>query len=189
MPLSEYYFWPQELMNSSYEIFPVCSEMSLHSRGLRLAPRLMRQVEIPTAELPTFLCPAILRSVYLQRPRYGYQQPLLQPSQHRAIHLGTSNVAEAHNSDIPVALERLPTQCPGCGALTQTAFDEEPGFYSLNRRSVREFIEHPSSKISAEDAIVEAALQKAENEAVAKEFSTEHSGFGKREESSTYLLC
>jgi hypothetical protein len=60
-------------------------------------------------------------------------------------------------------LERLPQQCPGCGALSQTADKDSPGFYTPTRKSIRKYLEEGShsSRKSAEDEIVKAALENA----------------------------
>lgn len=39
----------------------------------------------------------------------------------------------------------LPLSCPGCGAFTQWVTPEEAGYYSVNRKSVKEYIRRFSS--------------------------------------------
>jgi hypothetical protein len=59
-------------------------------------------------------------------------------------------------------LERLPQQCAGCGALSQTVAKEAPGFYTPTRKSIRQYLEGTSSSTkSTEDIIVKAALENA----------------------------
>jgi hypothetical protein len=59
-------------------------------------------------------------------------------------------------------LETLPQQCPGCGALSQTVDQDQPGFYTRSRKTVRNYLQKKSfSKDSEEDDIVRAALQNA----------------------------
>jgi hypothetical protein len=162
--------------------------MSLPSRGLRFARRLSRQVEVPVVVLPTFLCPAVLRIGPLHPTGYSYEQSVSRTSQRRLLHLSTSNAKDTSPFSAPISVERLPTQCPGCGALAQTVFEQEPGFYSLKRRSVKDFVECPSNKISAEDAVIKAALRNSENIEIVKEFETENADLSKRGESSKHHL-
>lgn len=65
-------------------------------------------------------------------------------------------------------LARLPLQCAGCGGLSQTSFELEPGFYSLSRKSVKAYLEDPSETkgvgSAEEEDIVNAALNNASPE-------------------------
>jgi bifunctional DNA-binding transcriptional regulator/antitoxin component of YhaV-PrlF toxin-antitoxin module len=62
-------------------------------------------------------------------------------------------------------LRRLPLQCTGCGAFTQTADPDQAGYYNLGRKAVREYLglsERRASKadvVSEEDRVVQEALK------------------------------
>ncbi|CCU77247.1 hypothetical protein BGHDH14_bgh02914 [Blumeria hordei DH14] len=60
------------------------------------------------------------------------------------------------------ALDKLPRSCPGCGALTQTINQTEPGFYNLKTHAILKFLglAQPLS-ISKQDAIIRSALENA----------------------------
>ncbi|ROV89214.1 hypothetical protein VMCG_09895 [Cytospora schulzeri] len=40
----------------------------------------------------------------------------------------------------PIPVRKLPVQCAGCGALSQTAVPDEPGHFGLDRKSVRSYL-------------------------------------------------
>ncbi|KAL5324165.1 hypothetical protein ACEPPN_008709 [Leptodophora sp. 'Broadleaf-Isolate-01'] len=134
----------------------------------RIARRVVRQVGIPLADIPTFLCPAILRTAstplgclhrQAQSPATG--------SQRRNITSTASSLPKIAPAVRKQSLEKLPQQCAGCGALSQTVDSEGPGFYTLTRKSVRSFVEgKTTSGLSAEDEVVKAALERAGSEAV-----------------------
>lgn len=50
---------------------------------------------------------------------------------------------------------KLPLACPGCGAPTQTLYELEPGYFDLERRSVKNFI---SPRRRTEQDVVEHTL-------------------------------
>lgn len=137
--------------------------MSVCTRSVRIAQRLTRQSHIPIADLPAFLCPGILRTAHIQ--------PSKCPPKQRQFHsqyprFTNSTVLDADTPE-PVqpssGLEQqyLPSQCAGCGALSQSIVKDEPGFYTITRRSVKEYIAGAAPQESAEDAIVKAALENA----------------------------
>lgn len=82
---------------------------------------------------------------------------------------GEEPAAPASNSPTEkTALRRLPLQCTGCGAFTQTADSTQAGYFNLERRAVREYLGlvEPRKKraraqadvAAAEDQVVEATL-------------------------------
>jgi hypothetical protein len=133
------------------------------SGSLRLAGRVLRRVEIPVADLPVFLCPGILRFPSLPTVRTQERQPhRFQVSQQRHITSVTSIATTDSPKILAPLLEKLPQQCPGCGALSQTADQVAPGFYTPTRRSIRKYLEEgSSSRRFAENEIVKAALENA----------------------------
>lgn len=113
--------------------------------------------------IPIFLCPGIRRFASgLQAPR-----SLLAPRclQRRLLNLKTKNTAKSLQNLASHGLRKLPEQCAGCGALSQTVDMEQPGFYSLTRRSVREFIEQQSDlRTFVEEEVINASLQSLDGE-------------------------
>jgi genetic interactor of prohibitins 3, mitochondrial len=137
--------------------------MKTMSGSLRLAVRVVRQVAIPVADLPVFLCPGI-RFPPLPPTQWPNEQQLrrFQKSQQRYITSATSNPVAASPKVLAPLLVKLPQQCPGCGALSQTADQDAAGFYTPTRKSIRKYVEGgSSSRKSAEDEIVKAALENA----------------------------
>lgn len=55
----------------------------------------------------------------------------------------------------------LPVQCAGCGALSQTAVPDQPGYYNLDRRAVKTYLGlvKEEQRQSSEDAVLQEALQ------------------------------
>lgn len=134
------------------------------SGSIRLAGKVVRQVGIPVADLPVFLCPGILRfpSPSTAPQPVEHRPHRFRASQQRNITAFTSVPSAASPKILAPLLEKLPQQCPGCGALSQTADQEAPGFYTPTRKSIRIYLEGgSSSRNSAEDEIVKAALENA----------------------------
>jgi hypothetical protein len=57
-------------------------------------------------------------------------------------------------------ITKLPLQCPGCGAFTQTSSSDDAGFYDIQRRRVQNYIQQdqrPKLKptVKEEDQVVE----------------------------------
>jgi hypothetical protein len=92
-----------------------------------------RELAVQIFDIPTFLCPTLLRYNPYSYP-FKQQQPSIYKAQRRCLHLAESKPAQ-------VAPERLlPIQCTGCGAFAQTTSEGEPGFYTLGRKNVRAFL-------------------------------------------------
>lgn len=134
------------------------------SRSIKVAQRAARQVSIPTADLPVFLCPGLLRVATVQHTQYSCQQPrsFSQASLRKRPALNSEDTLRQKTSILPVDVRKLPRQCAGCGALSQAVDQESPGFYTLTRKSLRQYLDGPSStKHAVEDDVVRAALENA----------------------------
>ncbi|PVH84612.1 hypothetical protein DL98DRAFT_512518 [Cadophora sp. DSE1049] len=133
----------------------------------RIAQRVVRQVRIPLADIPTFLCPAILRATSVPLRCVHKQSQCIAPaSQRRYITSTAPSVPQNSRVTRKPSLQKLPQQCAGCGALSQTVDSDGPGFYTLTRKSVKTFVEGVSAHgLSAEDEVVKAALERAGPEA------------------------
>ncbi|KAF4635727.1 hypothetical protein G7Y89_g2374 [Cudoniella acicularis] len=139
--------------------------MSICARGRvsKLVQRLATQIGEPVADLPAFLCPGLLQAAHPQAFPLRSNQPRI-PSQQSSRRLTTSAVPAPHESvasGVPRQSQSLPQQCAGCGALSQTVLKDEPGFYSLTRRSVKDYLSSSNPKVSEEDAIIQASLKNA----------------------------
>jgi hypothetical protein len=134
------------------------------SRSVKLAGRVLRQVGISVADLPVFLCPGIrFPSLSTARRPQESRPQRFRASQQRHISSITPAPATVSPKILVPLLDKLPQQCPGCGALSQIADKDAPGFYTPTRKSIRRYLEggSSSSKKSAEDEIVRAALENA----------------------------
>jgi hypothetical protein len=141
--------------------------MSICQGSAKIARKIVRNIEVPVVDLPAFLCPGILKfarqpASQLSRCTVRQRQHPSRTSQRRLIHTTVSNVAEKIRPNLKVGLEKLPQQCPGCGALSQLIEKDDPGFYTLTRRGVKEYLGALSAhEISQEDVIVKAAVENA----------------------------
>ncbi|RDW75588.1 hypothetical protein BP5796_06409 [Coleophoma crateriformis] len=135
--------------------------MSIRAGGIRLSRHGLRSLE-----LPEFLCPALRHVNILYLDRSGERNSTAPCIQRRHA---SSAIPRTDSSTIalpqPKSLRKLPQQCAGCGALSQTVDAEEPGYYSLGRRSVKDFlVDKSAQKGKEESAVVEAAFQNINSE-------------------------
>lgn len=154
------------------------SAMAVASASSMLGRSLSMRIETRgIIEIPSFLCPALLRptSTHRIRPLYSYgtSRSVFKPSQRRLLHSEECTKPYKDNHSPLSGITRLPQQCGGCGALSQITEAGEPGFYSLSRRSVKEYLgnaagEKATRKLS-EDKVFEASIQNLES-GVLKEF-------------------
>lgn len=110
-------------------------------------------------QLPVFLCPALLgaKSILLSQPR---RSTVAQLQQSRCAHTEAVRERASHQSAAPSDVSLLPLQCAGCGALSQTSEANEPGFFSLTRRMVKDFLARQKSngKDRGENEVLSASL-------------------------------
>lgn len=128
----------------------------------RLLRGLARQASIPAADIPAFLCPGLLSIPRGQPSKFCCRTSRLASHQtRRFLNSATPNISVTApvKQQALLAHASLPKQCSGCGALSQTVLENEPGYYKVTRKSVREWIE--AGRESPEDAIVKAALENA----------------------------
>ncbi|KAI1765813.1 hypothetical protein GGR53DRAFT_244671 [Hypoxylon sp. FL1150] len=120
-------------------------------------------------ELPLFLCPTA--TLVSRRQRLGavasssHVQPPSWRIQRRCLHAEADAPAEPiisadRSVPEPFSTQKLPRQCRGCGALSQTSFPNQPGYYDLGRKAVRNYLRPPAADRSRhEDKIYEDALK------------------------------
>lgn len=120
------------------------------------------------SNLPLYLCPAAAKpcstlsrasssranATTTPRPR------LVDLQQTRGLHAEAAESQQDACAE-PIPVRKLPGQCHGCGALSQTAVPDQPGYYDLKRKAVRLFLgilkEEPRHR--PEDDIVQASLR------------------------------
>ncbi|KAK8086899.1 hypothetical protein PG994_001873 [Apiospora phragmitis] len=121
-------------------------------------------------QLPIFLCPAFgnRHNHNLSRPRTTLRTP---PPSWKAQRRCVQTQAEPTDSALiepsgvpepdPVPIRDLPTQCTGCGALSQTFASDQPGYYDLGRKAVRWYLglEKSRSKRAIRDREEEGVYQ------------------------------
>ncbi|KAG9248187.1 hypothetical protein BJ878DRAFT_413309 [Calycina marina] len=113
--------------------------MSFRTGGIRLVSRVFKQAEASVFDLPLFLCPALLSISHKHPARFSVQRRKLHSSPEL---LATSSSSTPYTPNQTKKLPaKLPLQCAGCGALSQTVDKEEPGFYNLRRKTVRDYVE------------------------------------------------
>lgn len=120
---------------------------------------------LPVVELPVFLCPILARPAR-RWSRFRSQYPLPSYASQLSTRLFNSvshQLPKESRDELILDFNRLPRQCVGCGAFSHTSDNGEPGFYSLKRRSVKEFLAPASasgnSKRLSERHIIEASLR------------------------------
>jgi hypothetical protein len=134
--------------------------MSVRAGSVRIACRTRCRVPVPVADLPVFLCPGLIAA-----PRAPHQRRQLHSTPGRAV-LAISTTSQLpkriESSSQGASITKLPLQCPGCGALSQTIDKDAPGYYNLKRRSVSAYLKgEPTSRESEEDSIIEKSLRAA----------------------------
>jgi hypothetical protein len=118
---------------------------ALSSRWLSTALRTAERQ--PTAlELPVFLCPILSGSSLASRLRPAQNRSPWK-AQSRCFHVQadatatTTTTAPSPNTyDVTKAVRKLPSQCTGCGALSQISHSDQPGYYDLGRKIVRRYL-------------------------------------------------
>jgi hypothetical protein len=132
----------------------------------------LRADSLRVVELPVFLCPVLARPA-LRKRQFRSTYPL-----RSCISQQTARLLRSASHPLPKECRhkliqnsiRLPQQCAGCGAFSQTSDNGEPGFYSLRRRSVKEFLAPASASENAkrlsESEIIEASLSNLGDEAL-----------------------
>lgn len=105
--------------------------------------RLVAQSSRSKLALPTFLCP-ILDSCYKVSEFSRRNHDHKSGNQKRRIQLEKSSTISTFPQNLPLSspseLLNLPRSCPGCGAFAQLNNPGNAGFYSINRQSVRVYI-------------------------------------------------
>ena len=133
--------------------------MAFRAGGVRLVSRAIKQAEAPVVSLPAFLCPALVSGLLIQNsPSRGYQRRNLHAIPDQTSVASPDIPKLRHVSKNPGA--SLPVQCAGCGALSQTADNEGPGFYNLKRRTVKEYMGGRSvQQESDEERVIQKSLE------------------------------
>ncbi|KAI0181939.1 hypothetical protein GGR52DRAFT_526850 [Hypoxylon sp. FL1284] len=128
-------------------------------------------------ELPLFLCPSVNLARRHQRLGAVASSSPVPPSrwraQHRCLHVEadatTTTTAPVPPLTIgnvePYPVERLPKQCHGCGAFSQTITPNQPGYFGLDRKAVRNYLRPQATGRSRhEDDVYKSALERLDHE-------------------------
>lgn len=174
------------------------------SRLLRSALNIEHSNNSTASHLPLFLCPAAARSSATLSQSgasrvaalSAQRRPLLSLNQRCRLHTEAkeadqakenneteqTNHATEPSQDVapkPSPVRKLPAQCHGCGALSQTAVPNEPGYYDLNRKAVKTYLgllkEEPRGR-RRQDDIVQASLRSLSQEKL-KELGVDPASF------------
>jgi hypothetical protein len=171
------FLYPFLLSYRSLEAMAACAARVGILRGLQKSV-------VPTADIPAFLCPGLLRitNISTRICHLRHSQP---SSRHASRRLLTSQTKDAPEAKSHAQLEAaarykalarvaLPRTCPGCGALSQSVLQDEAGYYDLSRRAVRKYItgtETNDEAVTAENAIIKKALENAGDIAARLDFA------------------
>ncbi|KZL77539.1 DUF974 domain containing protein [Colletotrichum tofieldiae] len=151
---------------------------ALSSRWLRSALSIGDRAAL--AEVPVYLCPSLsaasARHSFAPAAQAHRKLPY---RQRRCVHVEASTTSETPppppttepTQQLPT--KKLPLQCSGCGALTQTTDAGQAGYYDLSRKAVREFLAPANDKnaekeLREEDKVVDEALQNLGEEQLAQ---------------------
>lgn len=145
------------------------------------------------SSLPLYLCPAAARACSALSPAASSRPtttktpkgryPILQHA--RKTHdEATQSVSENATTDSD-PVHKLPVQCYGCGALSQTLVPDQPGYYDLNRKAVRIYTgllkEEPRAR--PEDDIVQTSLRSLGEDKL-REYGMDPNAFATRDPAS-----
>ncbi|PQE21001.1 duf974 domain containing protein [Rutstroemia sp. NJR-2017a WRK4] len=137
--------------------------MSLSTPGRHALRLAKKQAERSFSETPIFLLPQLAR--HLQQARSTFPLPQKHSrTQRRYIRTHTQEENKPGHVTNLAALSKLPSHCPGCGALAQADIKDVAGYYTLTRRSVKQYLGiRPSTLDNSEDEIVRKALEKVDS--------------------------
>ena len=118
--------------------------------------------------IPTFLCPVLLRTP-VGHPRFplpfrpNASSSCTIPSSTQRKHFASiascqQNTAPTpgHGVEVPSPVtnlaQALPSACPGCGAPTQVVDKKEAGYYNIDRRTVKGYLEYDPKGVEEAEA-------------------------------------
>lgn len=103
----------------------------------------------PLINILGFLCPSLLRLPHITSPTSPAPKEKSRLRNPNARTYSAIANFSAGNNDIPISqLAALPLSCPGCGALTQDIESDDAGFYSMDRKSVKECLQKRSQDMT-----------------------------------------
>ncbi|PQE08865.1 Genetic interactor of prohibitins 3 mitochondrial protein [Rutstroemia sp. NJR-2017a BVV2] len=137
--------------------------MSLSTPGRHALRLVKKQAERSFSETPIFLLPQLARHLQQARPTFPPPQKHSR-TQRRYIQTPTQEETKAGHVTNLAALSKLPSHCPGCGALAQADTKDVAGYYTMTRRSVKQYLgARPLTLDNSEDEIVRKALEKVDS--------------------------
>lgn len=96
---------------------------------------LFTHVKSIRGSVPLFLCPSLAKCDAAIVTRRSRRQVSVRSSYRCNLHTDSAKPVTSP----PPQLLNLPRSCPGCGAYTQTIKLDEPGFYSIQRKSIKNY--------------------------------------------------
>jgi hypothetical protein len=149
--------------------------MSACAARVRLAG-ILKNNAAPIAEIPAFLCPGLLNStnLFTSNTYWRHSQVSSRRASQRFLTTHADDVPEARTPEQSgtearykhFAQSTLPKICPGCGALSQSVLQDEPGYYNITRKSVRKYVsgtDRTGEASAVEEEIIRNALANAGN--------------------------
>ncbi|KAF2107244.1 hypothetical protein BDV96DRAFT_589398 [Lophiotrema nucula] len=127
--------------------------------ALRQASKLgTHEHTLPLSSVPVFLCPALLRAPLAPVRRHVPAARSFSTGRPRRQEaLAAIESADKAQNDTPGAsnapskvTRQLPHACPGCGAATQVIDKTEAGYYDIDRRQVKTFLEYDPNEQTQE---------------------------------------
>ncbi|KAF2263168.1 hypothetical protein CC78DRAFT_466374 [Lojkania enalia] len=148
---------------------------------MRPAPRLVTKLVRPEAALltpsvPVFLCPALLRAPTLSPVRRARQVQVSHSfstigriRQQAAVPADATDSIDTSPPNLEslpsVPVRQLPRCCPGCGAHSQVVDKNEAGYYNIDRRQVKAYLDLAPAAIEGvnrESTLYKEALKQAD---------------------------
>lgn len=158
-PLSKYFV----CLKVARQLWSSYCQNAKMSKSARVASKLVQRIGTPVAELPVFLCPGLVRATFFNPLQCSHNSSLKPLASQRLITSHAITSTKNPVADPNYALRRLPQQCVGCGALSQTVDETGAGYFTPGRNTVRRYLEATSGQHeSAEDELVKEALKRVD---------------------------
>ncbi|KAF2741760.1 hypothetical protein M011DRAFT_522575 [Sporormia fimetaria CBS 119925] len=117
-------------------------------RALQQTRSLLEYEQHVAQSVPAFLCPALLRSPVKPRFRLSQKpQPFRQFSASGRVRTEQVAIQAEEHAPPPSTIPSLPRACPGCGAPSQVFDKEEAGYYDIDRKAVKAYLNYEEKEL------------------------------------------
>ena len=107
---------------------------------MKAAVRYLNKPSLQRWTIPVFLC-SYLQSAKVSTALHTSRVTSSRcTSQRRSLHLRNGSSIKEDVVPPLAVVQKLPVNCPGCGAYTQTLSPQEAGYYSQTRKRLRKFL-------------------------------------------------